>query len=101
MGIPKGTVVIPSITYMARSSGHSLEFLPDRSDQDTQFVKTVVFGAGQHKCPGRRYAESLLSVFLSVLAQEYEVERTGPRPGPDDFVFFPTLFPRDCNFILK
>eukprot|EP00522_Entomoneis_paludosa_P018772 CAMPEP_0172439292 /NCGR_PEP_ID=MMETSP1065-20121228/332_1 /TAXON_ID=265537 /ORGANISM="Amphiprora paludosa, Strain CCMP125" /LENGTH=544 /DNA_ID=CAMNT_0013187957 /DNA_START=37 /DNA_END=1671 /DNA_ORIENTATION=- len=99
--IPKGTVVIPSITYMARSSGHALEFLPDRPDQDSQFVKTVVFGAGQHKCPGRRYAESLLSVFLSVFAQEYQVERVGPRSGPDDFIFFPTLFPRDSNFIVK
>lgn len=99
--IPKGTVVIPSITYMARSTGHALEFLPEREDQDTQFVKTAVFGGGQHKCPGRRYAESLLTVFLSVLAQQYKVERVGPRSGPDDFVFYPTLFPRDSNFIIK
>ena len=99
--ITKGTVVIPSITYMARSSGHALEFSPERSDPDTQFVKTVTFGAGQHKCPGRRYAESLLAVFLGVLAQDYTVERAGPRSGPDDFIFFPTLFPRDSTFIVK
>ena len=98
--IKKGTVVIPSITYSARVSGHGLEFLPDRPDADPQFVSTVVFGAGQHKCPGRKYAESLLRVFVSVLAQDYEIQRPGPRPGPDDFIFFPTCFPKDSHFSL-
>ena len=99
--IVKGTVVIPSITYSARVSGHALEFQPERLDCDTQFIQTVVFGAGQHKCPGRRYAESLLRVFISVLTQGYMIERCTPRPGPDDFIFYPTLFPKDSNFILK
>jgi sterol 22-desaturase len=96
--IPKGSIVIPSMTYSARTSGASLEFLPDRPDQDSQFVKTIIFGGGQHKCPGRRYAESLLTVFLTVLAQEYVFSRTGPRPGPDDFMYYPTMFPSDCWF---
>jgi sterol 22-desaturase len=96
--IPSGSVVIPSIMYSARTSGASLEFLPERSDQDSQFVSTVVFGGGQHKCPGRRYAESLLTVFLAILAQEYDFSRTGPRPGPDDFMYYPTVFPVDCWF---
>ncbi|KAL7568016.1 hypothetical protein ACA910_004600 [Epithemia clementina (nom. ined.)] len=99
--IAKGTVVIPSVTYSARVSGHALEFWPERDDADAQFLQTVVFGAGQHKCPGRRYAESLLRVFVSVVAQDYVIERPGPRPGPDDFIFFPTLFPKDSKFILR
>lgn len=96
--IPTRAVVIPSIMYSARTSGASLEFLPDRQDQDSQFVSTVIFGGGQHKCPGRRYAESLLTVFLVILAQEYNFSRTGPRPGPDDFMYYPTVFPTDCWF---
>lgn len=96
--IPKGSIVIPSMTYSARTSGASLEFLPDRSDQDSQFIKTFVFGGGQHKCPGRRYAESLINVFLTVLAQEYVFSRTGPRPGPDDIMYYPTVFPSDSSF---
>jgi sterol 22-desaturase len=99
--IAKGTVLIPSITYSARTSGASVDFLPDRPDQDALFVKTVVFGAGQHKCPGRRYAESLLTVFLAVVAQDYDFERTGDRPFVDEFVYYPTTFPKDCNFIIK
>ena len=99
--IRQGTVVIPSITYSARTSGQSVEFLPERPDADLQFVQTVVFGGGQHKCPGRRYAESLLTVFLAVLAQGFDFHRTGPRPTVDDFVYYPTTFPKDCDFIIK
>lgn len=99
--IAKGTVVIPSITYSARTSGASIDFLPERPDADPQFVKTVTFGGGQHKCPGRRYAESLLTVFLAVVAQDYDFERTGVRPLVDEFVFYPTTFPKDCDFIIK
>lgn len=98
--IPKGTVCIPSITYSARMSGASTEFLPEREDQDHLFVKCVTFGAGQHKCPGRRYAESLLGVFLAVVAAEYDFQRTGPRPTADEFIYFPTVFPRDSNFVI-
>jgi cytochrome P450 len=97
-GVPKSAICIPSIMYSARTSGASLKFLPDRVDQDTQFVKTVVFGGGQHKCPGRRYAESLLTVFLSILAQEYKFSRINSRPGPDDIMYYPTVFPVDCLF---
>ena len=99
--IPKGTVVIPSIIYSGRVSGASLEFLPDRSDPDSQFVKVPTFGGGQHKCPGRRYAESLMQVFLGVLAQDYDFHRTGTRPSADDFIFYPTVFPKDSNFVIK
>jgi len=99
--IPSGTVAIPSITYSARTSGQSVEFLPEREDADPLFVKTVVFGGGQHKCPGRRYAESLLTVFLAVLAQEFDFNRSGPRPSVDEFIYFPTCFPKDNNFIIK
>jgi cytochrome P450 len=99
--IAKGTIVIPSITYSARTSGSSVDFLPERPDADPLFVKTVTFGAGQHKCPGRRYSESFLTVFLAVLAQDFEFERTGPRPRVDEFVYFPTTFPNECDFIIK
>jgi cytochrome P450 family 710 subfamily A protein len=99
--LPKGTVVIPSIAYSARVGGGSLEFLPERPDQDSMFVKTVTFGAGQHKCPGRRYAESLLTVFLAVLAQDFDFHRTGPRPGLDEIMYYPTIFPSDCDFIVE
>lgn len=98
--IPKGTVVIPSIAYSARMSGASVDFDPEREDQDSQFVKTVTFGAGQHKCPGRRYAESLLTVFLAILCENYEWERVGPRPDVDDIMYYPTLFPSKNEFII-
>jgi cytochrome P450 len=97
----KGTVAIPSITYSARVSGASIDFLPEREDDDHMFVKCVTFGGGQHKCPGRRYAESLLGVFLAVVAAEYDFSRVGPRPGDDEFIYFPTIFPEDCNFVIK
>lgn len=100
--LKKGTVVIPSITYSARVGGGSLEFNPLRDDADAQFVKTVTFGAGQHKCPGRKYAESLLNVFMAVLAQEYDFERVADqRPGVDDFIYFPTVFPTDTRFVIQ
>jgi cytochrome P450 len=99
--IEKGSVVIPSIFYAARVSGSSTEFLPEREDADTQFVKCVTFGGGQHKCPGRRYAESLLSVFLTVVSSNYRFERVGPRPDEDDFIYFPTLFPAKNDFLIK
>jgi len=99
--IPTGTITIPSITYSARANGTSLDFIPEREDDDHMFVKCLTFGGGQHKCPGRKYAESLLHVFLAVVAQEYDFERTGPRPETDDFIYFPTIFPRDSNFVIK
>lgn len=99
--IAKGTVVIPSIFYAARVSGASDEFLPEREDADAQFIKTVTFGGGQHKCPGRRYAESFLKTFLTVVAADYDFERVGERPGPDQFMYYPTLFPIDTMFMLS
>lgn len=99
--IAKGTVVIPSITYSARTSGRSVSFDPESSDPDSLFVKTVVFGAGQHKCPGRRYAETLLQTFLTVLAESYDFSRVEKRPVFDQFVYYPTLFPSDCDFVLR
>jgi cytochrome P450 len=98
--ISKGTVVIPSIFYMARVTAASDEFLPERDDPDTQFVKTMTFGGGQHKCPGRRYAEGFLKTFLTVLV-DYEFERVGRRPSPDEFMYYPTMFPIDTNFMLS
>jgi len=97
----KKTIVIPSITYSARVSGNSLEFSPEREDHDHLFVKTFTFGAGQHKCPGRRYAESLLKVFLTVLALEYDFARVSDRPAADDFIYFPTIFPADARFVIQ
>jgi cytochrome P450 len=99
--IGKGVVAIPSITYSARSSGMSLEFDPSTPDDDHMFVKCVTFGGGQHKCPGRRYAESLLVVFLAVLAQGYDWRRAGSRrPTEDEFIYFPTIFPADTMFAI-
>lgn len=99
--ISAGTVVIPSITYSARTSGQSLHFDGETDAEDSQFIKTVTFGAGQHKCPGRRYAESFITTFLRVLAAEYDFCRVGPRPGFDEFIYFPTVFPKDCDFIIQ
>ena len=98
--IPKDTIVIPSITYSARTSGASTDFWPERTDDDSMFVKTVVFGAGQHKCPGRKYAESLLTVFLGVLVQNYDFHRVNRRPTMDEFVYYPTTFPNECHFVI-
>jgi cytochrome P450 family 710 subfamily A protein len=97
----QGTIAIPSIMYSARYSGASNEYLPERSDADPLFVRTFTFGAGQHKCPGRRYAESLLTVFLAILVTNYEFERIGRRPGDDEFIYFPTLFPDENMFMIR
>jgi cytochrome P450 len=95
--IPKGTIVIPSMTYSARAS--AAPFMAPENDADRLFVQTVVFGAGQHKCPGCRYAESLLVVVLRVLVRDYAFQRTVfPRPTIDEFVYYPTTFPRECSF---
>lgn len=100
--IAKGTVVIPSIIYSARTTGVALSFDPEREDSDAHFLKTFTFGLGQHKCPGRKYAESLLAIFCAVLAEKYEIERVAPcQPGHDEFIYFPTLFPKDSKFVLK
>jgi cytochrome P450 len=99
--IPSGAVLIPSLFYSARVSGSSTEFLPEREDADPQFVKCMTFGGGQHKCPGRRYAESLLAVFLAVVASNYRFERVGERPHEDDYIYFPTLFPARNDFLIK
>eukprot|EP00529_Nitzschia_sp_RCC80_P012128 CAMPEP_0113513376 /NCGR_PEP_ID=MMETSP0014_2-20120614/39828_1 /TAXON_ID=2857 /ORGANISM="Nitzschia sp." /LENGTH=565 /DNA_ID=CAMNT_0000409773 /DNA_START=227 /DNA_END=1924 /DNA_ORIENTATION=- /assembly_acc=CAM_ASM_000159 len=99
--IPKGTVSVPSLFYAARESGSSTDFLPDREDQDTQFMKCMTFGAGQHKCPGRKYAETQLSVFLAIVSTQYRFERVGDRPNQDEFIYFPTLFPCRNDYMLK
>lgn len=99
--IPKGAITIPSLFYAARESGSSVEFLPDREDQDTQFMKCLTFGGGQHKCPGRRYAEVQLTVFLALVSNNYSFERIGDRPHQDDFIYFPTLFPNRNDYIVK
>jgi cytochrome P450 len=99
--IPKGALVVPSLFYAARESGSSVEFLPERDDQDTQFMKCMTFGSGQHKCPGRRYAEVQLTVFLAIVANNYRFERVGERPHQDDFIYFPTLFPSRNEFFVN
>jgi cytochrome P450 len=92
--------MVPSIFYMARVTTASDEFLPERDDADTQFVKTMTFGGGQHKCPARRYAKSFVKTFLTVLV-DYDFERVGRRrPSPDEFMYYPTMFPIDTNFML-
>lgn len=100
--IAKGTVVIPSVIYAARTSGAALQFDPDTSDADAHFLKTFTFGAGQHKCPGRKYAESLLGVFCAVLSESYTIERVSPQaPKADEFIYFPTVFPKDSKFVMR
>lgn len=99
--IHKGTVLIPSIAYSARMSGASREYDPDRKETDNMFLKNMVFGGGQHKCPGRRYAESLLTVFLAVCINDYDFERVGERPALNDIMYYPTLFPAQNNFIIQ
>mmetsp|Transcript_33292 Transcript_33292/g.54954 ORF Transcript_33292/g.54954 Transcript_33292/m.54954 type:complete len:96 (+) Transcript_33292:3-290(+) len=84
-----------------KTSGSSSNFNPDVVNPDPQFVKTPIFGGGQHKCPGRRYAESLLAVFMAVLVTEYNFERVGKRPDVDDIIYYPTLFPSENMFIIQ
>jgi len=99
--VGSGAVLIPSLFYAARVSGASVEFLPERQDADSQFVKCMTFGGGQHKCPGRRYAESLLSVFVAVVAANFRFERVGDRPDEDNFIYYPTLFPAKNTFYIR
>jgi sterol 22-desaturase len=95
--IPKGTIVIPSMTYSARAS--AAPFMAPENDGDRLFVQTVVFEADQRKYPGRRYAESLLVVVLRILARDYAFQRTVfPRPTIDEVLYYPTTFPRECSF---
>lgn len=96
--IPKGSIVIPSIAYAARMSEVGLAFDPERTDPDSETVP--IFGAGQHKCPGQRYVQSFLTVFLGVVAGGYDLERVGPRPSADDIIYLPTLFPAKNDFLI-
>ena len=100
--IPKGTLLFPSMINAAKTSGSSDEFNPYLEPlPDPQFVKTPLFGGGQHKCPGRRYAESFLTLFLTILTTEFDFERVGPRPGPDDIMYYPTVFPDRNDFWIR
>lgn len=98
--IPKGTILIPSIINAAKTSGSSTVYDPEQ-DFDPQFVKTPIFGGGQHKCPGRRYAEVFLTVFLSTFLPAYDFERVGPRPKTDDIMYYPTVFPASNEFLIR
>jgi len=71
--------------------------VPKNSDPD--FDKVLVFGAGQHKCPGRRYALQFVAAFLAILASEYEFKRI-LTPSSDGYMYLPTIFPGDSLYTL-
>jgi cytochrome P450 family 710 subfamily A protein len=96
---PKGSIVIPSISFTSENEPNAARFEPENF-ADHDFNQVLVFGAGAHKCPGRKYAAQVLTVFLVLMAR-YEftpLESDQPR-NPDSkqssnpYLYLPTLFP--------
>jgi len=67
---------------------------------DPDFDKALVFGAGQHKCPGRYYALQLVVIFLATVATKYQFKRTHTAKS-SEYMYFPTIFPADNIYRLK
>lgn len=101
--VPTGTLIIPSI-YSACHQGYTNpdSFDPDRYSperaEDKLYDKDyfMTFGAGPHYCMGRQYAMHHLSLFLSILASDVEMERE----WNDDakackMIYAPTIYPAD------
>jgi len=84
------------ITPPINSSG-DLGEVPKNNDPD--FDKVLIFGAGQHKCPGRRYALQFVASFLAILASEYEFKRTLTSES-HTYNYLPTIFPGDSFYTL-
>jgi len=121
--VPKGAMIIPAIysstpessPFATPSTESTIEVdkktvpssplptpeapvVPKNSDPD--FDKVLVFGAGQHKCPGRRYALQFVAAFLAILASEYEFKRI-LTPASNGYMYLPTIFPGDSLYTLS
>jgi len=121
--VPKGAMVIPAIYSTVDEQSTFYEPAPDKtgdSDKkipapgnfssgdlgevpkniDPDFDKVLVFGAGQHKCPGRRYALQFVANFLAILASESEFKRI-LTPQSNTYMYLPTIFPGDNLYTLS
>ncbi|XP_065191839.1 uncharacterized protein LOC135822895 [Sycon ciliatum] len=98
--VPAGSMVIPSISIAAEHEPYAGVFNPDDGGgaKDGQFNSTLVFGAGQHKCPGRMYAVQLLAVFMAVLARDFTVKRRLTAQS-HNAIYLPTLVPADNWYV--
>jgi cytochrome P450 family 710 subfamily A protein len=116
--VPKGAMIIPAIYAVAQENSpfrgeptsptspteekigdeeNEIGTVPKNADPD--FDKVLVFGAGQHKCPGRRYALQFVAAFLAILASEYEFKRI-LTPSSGGYLYLPTIFPGDSLYTL-
>eukprot|EP00041_Stephanoeca_diplocostata_P007449 m.105917 g.105917 ORF g.105917 m.105917 type:complete len:500 (-) comp16882_c0_seq1:75-1574(-) len=91
---PKGAMVIPSIRSAADNEEGSDVYSPGGAYSDPNFSRVLTFGAGQHMCPGRKYAHQVVAVFIAVLVTEYDFSRRLTQKSRNT-VFYPTLFPED------
>eukprot|EP00921_Rhytidocystis_pertsovi_P003113 GHVQ01005190.1.p1 GENE.GHVQ01005190.1~~GHVQ01005190.1.p1 ORF type:complete len:598 (+),score=55.93 GHVQ01005190.1:415-2208(+) len=77
--------------------------------EDRLFDRYLVFGAGQHKCPGRVYAAQLLKVFVLVFSSDWlsfvldspstaRLKETAIENPYVKMMFFPTAFPESNVF---
>ena len=98
--LPPGTMVIPSISVAAEHERKAGVFDPDSGAIDGQFNTTLVFGAGQHKCPGRMYAVQLLAVFMGVLVRDVSFKRRLTSES-HNAIYLPTLVPADNWYIFE
>jgi len=109
--IPKGAMVVPAVHSTVPASS-PFGKTPSESKKETDFStgvpksvdpdfdQVLVFGAGQHKCPGRKYAHQLLVVFLAVLATEYDFKRQ-LTPQSKGYAYMPTIFPADNLYTVR
>lgn len=113
--VPKGAMVVPSLVgYLGKppagapvqpegeglfdslTQGGDLSDVPRHSDFNFDRAP-FVFGSGQHKCAGRRYATMSVKLFMCVLAQGYELQRDWT-PKSREVMYLPTLFPAENKF---
>lgn len=101
--VPTGSLIIPSI-YSACHQGYSNPdtFDPDRYSpergEDKLYDKDyfMTFGTGPHYCMGRQYAMHHLSLFLSILASDVEMEREWNTLAKEcKMLYAPTIYPAD------
>ncbi len=99
--VPKGDIVAcctPAAGSDPRYWGEPGKFDPDRfasggkeealwssrtAEHGTSAANMLSFGGGHHMCTGRRFGYLQVSTIWSILLRDFEMELTGPLPGPN------------------